>query len=89
MPTDPTSTTRSPRTREEVELELLAFELTERRGALLLSVAMTIVAAVCALRGSVWTVPAGTGLAAVGFRVLAESRQHRRRGVAGRDGGRR
>jgi hypothetical protein len=62
-----TITTRSPRTREEVELELLAFELTERRVALLLSVAMTIVAAVCALRGAVWTVPAGTGLAAVGF----------------------
>lgn len=69
---------RQPSTRAQVELELLAFELTERRVALLLSVAMTLVAAICALRGSAWPVPAGTGLAAVGFRVLSEGRRRHR-----------
>ncbi len=61
-----------PRTRDEVEVALLAFELTERRVGLALSVVLAIVAAVCALRGSPWPVPAGTGFAAVGFRVLSE-----------------
>jgi hypothetical protein len=82
MRTTHTTKTRLPRTRDEVELKLLAFELTERRVALLLSVGMTIVAAICALRGSVWTVSAGTGLAAVGFRVLTVSYHHRRRSAA-------
>lgn len=61
-----------PRTRDEVEVAFLAFELTERRVGLALSVVLAIVAAVCALRGSPWPVPAGTGFAAVGFRVLSE-----------------
>jgi hypothetical protein len=57
------------RTRDEVEVALLAFELTERRVALVLSVAMTIVAVLCALRGSPWPISAGIGLAAAGFRA--------------------
>jgi hypothetical protein len=84
MSTARNTKTRSPRTPEEVEfeleLELLAFELIERRVELLRSVAMTIVVAICALRGSVWTAPAGAGLAAVSFRALADS-NHRRRGA--------
>jgi hypothetical protein len=66
--------TRTPtrRTREEVEIELLAFELIERRVALVLSVALAVVAVVCALRGSPWPVSAGTGLAAFGFRAWTE-----------------
>lgn len=63
------------RTREEIELALLAFELTERRVALALSTALVIVAVICALRGSPWPLPAGTGLAALGFRAAL---QHRR-----------
>jgi hypothetical protein len=92
MQTAGNTKTRSLRTLEEVEFELelklLAFELVERRVELLLSVAMTIVAAICALRGSVWTVPAGAGLAAVGFRALADANHRRRGAAAGRDRGR-
>jgi hypothetical protein len=65
---------RPPRTRDEVEVALLAFELTERRVALALYVAMTIVAVVCALCGSPWPIPAGTGLAAGGFRAAKQRR---------------
>lgn len=62
------------RTREEIELALLAFELTERRAALALSIALAVVAAICALRGSPWPLPAGTGLAALGFRAALQQR---------------
>jgi hypothetical protein len=63
---------RTRRTREEVEVALLAFELVERRVALVLSVALAVVAVVCALRGSPWPVPASTGLAAFGFRAWTD-----------------
>jgi hypothetical protein len=63
------------RSRDEIEVALLAFELTERRVALALSVAMAIVAVLCALRGSPWPLPAGTGLAAVGFGAAKQSRR--------------
>jgi hypothetical protein len=67
-----------PRTREEVEIDLLAFELTERRVALALSVVLSIVAVVCALRGYPWPISTGTGFAAVGFRVLTYGRNWHR-----------
>ena len=70
---------RPHRTREEVETALLAFELVERCVWLTLSVGLAIVAAICALRGSPWPVPTGTGFAALGFRVLAEGYRNRRR----------
>jgi hypothetical protein len=70
---------RQYRTRHEVEMALLAFELTERRVGLMLSVVLAIVAVVCALRGSPWPIPTGTGFAAVGFRVLTEGHRSGRR----------
>jgi hypothetical protein len=77
-PTRPGCTTEeirlSRRTRDEVEVALLAFELTERRVALVLSVAMTIVAVLCTLRGSPWPISAGTGLAAIGFGAAKQRR---------------
>ncbi len=60
-----------PTTKAKIELALLAFELVERCVWLVLAV----VAALCALRGSPWPLPAGTGFAAVGFRVLTEGRR--------------
>ncbi len=76
-------------TREEIELRLLAFELTERRVALGLSIVLAVVAAVCALRGSPWPLPTGSGLAALGFRgaLLQQSTGERDRGE-GQQGGR-
>jgi hypothetical protein len=72
-------------THEEVEIALLAIELTKRRVELVsqlvglaVTVALAVVAAICALRGSPWPVSAGTGFAAIGFRVLAEGRGGRR-----------
>ncbi len=67
------------KTQHEVEMALLAFELTERRVGLVLSVVLAVVAAVCALRGSPWPIPTGTGFAAVGFRVLTEGNRGGRR----------
>jgi hypothetical protein len=61
---------KPPKTREEIKNALLAFELIERRVCLVLTFAMAIVAMICALRGSSWPVPTGTGFAAVGLRVL-------------------
>jgi hypothetical protein len=72
-------TKRPHRTRQELETALLAFELVARCIWLALSVALAVVAALCALHGSPWPVPAGTGFAAVGFRVLSEG--HRGRGL--------
>jgi hypothetical protein len=60
------------KTRKQLKDALLAFELVERCVWLALSVALAVVAAVCALRGYPWPVPAGTGFAAVGFRALSE-----------------
>lgn len=62
------------RTRELIELALLGVELIERVVWLALSVVLSVVAAICALRGSPWPLPAGSGLAAVGFRVLLQRR---------------
>lgn len=76
------------RTRDEVELALLERELPERRvyfarlifelardvAMLLVTVAFAIVTIICALHGSPWPVPTGTGFAAVGFRALSEGR---------------
>ena len=56
------------KTPDEVELDLKAFELTERRVALLrqivlmvISVAFAVVTIICALHGSPWPVSAGLG----------------------------
>jgi hypothetical protein len=65
-------------TRQETELVVPAFELVERCVWLELSVGLAIVAAVCALRGYPWLVPAGTGFAAVGFRAISEGHCERR-----------
>jgi hypothetical protein len=67
------------RTRREVEMALMVFELTERRVGLMLSVVLAIATVVCALHGSPWPVPTGTGFAAVGFRVVTESQRGRPR----------
>ncbi len=61
-------------TREKLELALLGVELIERVVWLALSVGLAVVAAICALRGSPWPLPAGSGLVAVGFRVLLQRR---------------
>jgi hypothetical protein len=74
------------RSRREIELALLERELSERRVyfarlifelardvvLLLVTVALAVVAIICALRGYPWPVPTSTGFAAVGFRALAE-----------------
>jgi hypothetical protein len=74
------------RRREEVELALLERKLPERRVylarlifelardvvLLLVTVALAIVTIICALHGSPWLVPTGTGFAAIGFRAACE-----------------
>lgn len=59
---------RLPRTQAEIEDALLALELTERRFdlarkmvLLAISVAFAVVTILCALHGSPWPVPTGTG----------------------------
>ncbi len=47
--------------RAQLEDALLAFELTERRVWLALSVGQAITAAICAVHNSPWPLPAGLG----------------------------
>jgi hypothetical protein len=54
-------TKRRHRTRKQLEDALLAFELTERRVWLALSVWQALVAAVCAVHNSPWPLSAGLG----------------------------
>lgn len=66
---------------EEVELDLLAFELTERRFALgrevcylLITVVLVATTVVCALHGFPWPVPTSTGTVAGSFAIRSRSR---------------
>jgi hypothetical protein len=73
------------KSREEVELALLAFELTERRFALfrqavllLIVVVSAVVTTVCALRGYAWPVPSlasSPGIASAAALAVGNGRQ--------------
>lgn len=53
------------------------FELVQDVVLLLVSVALAVVTMVCALHGSPWSIPPGTGFAAIGVRAWVGAPRHK------------
>ena len=72
------------RTREELEFDLRAYRLTERRFALVrqavllvIAVALAVTTIICALRGHDWSIATTTGGSSVGAAVSSALGGHR------------